>query len=202
MNMTMVKRFEFERLPRESEKAYAAFRAYLDMGPERSLATVASKLGKSKVMMEKWSRKFAWCDRVAAHASHLAEIERQAIESQVWEKGIEWEKVWEVQRVAEWKARNRLVKLAEQVIARWEQNERKLGTLEGIARLLELASKLGRLASGMEGSGEHGAGNTESAVRVEVTLALEKIYGEPLPGEVVDLGSEKDEVRRQETGAG
>jgi hypothetical protein len=184
--MDMVKRYDFDRLPRESVKAFTAFRTYLDLGPERSLATVATKLGKSKVMMEKWSRKYDWPGRVASHVGYVAEIERQAIESLAREKAIEWHKVHEEQRIAEWKQRCRLVKLAERVIARWEVNDKKCGSLEGIARLLELASKLGRMASGMEGDRTDG-GKDGPAVRVEVTLALEKIYGEPLPGEVVDV---------------
>ncbi len=188
--MNLVKRYEFDRLPRESVKAFTAFRTYLDLGPQRSLAAVAAKLGKSKVLMERWSRKYDWCGRVAAHVGYVAEIERQAIESLAREKAIEWRSVWEEQRIAEWNARSRLVKLAERIIARWEKNENRAGTLEGIARLLELASKLGRLASGMEGvaGGEgRGASGEGPAVRVEVTLALEKIYGEPLPGEVVEV---------------
>ena len=43
---------KFEQLPREGTKAFAAFKTYLDLGPQRSLAAVAAKLGKSKVMME------------------------------------------------------------------------------------------------------------------------------------------------------
>ena len=61
----------FERQPRETSKAFAAFSAYLGMGPERSLAAVGKKLGKSKVMMEKWSRRFDWPARVVAHGGHL-----------------------------------------------------------------------------------------------------------------------------------
>jgi len=176
----------FEQLPRESNKAFAAFRTYLDQGPQRSLAAVAAKLGKSTVLMERWSRRHDWCGRVAAHAGYVAQVEREAIESLAREKAIEWQKVHEEQRIEEWRQRCRLVKLAELVISRWEANAHKLGTLEGIARILELASKLGRMASGMEGDGSDG-GKNGPAVRVEVTLALEKIYGEPLPGEVVDV---------------
>ena len=178
----------FEQLPRETSKAFAAFRVYLELGPQRSLALTAAKLGKSKPMMEKWSRKYDWPGRVAAHAGHVAQVEREAIESLAREKAIEWQKVHEEQRIEEWRQRCRLVKLAELVISRWEANAHKLGTLEGIARILELASKLGRMASGMEGDGSD-RGKNGPAVRVEVTLALEKIYGQPLPGEVVDVQS-------------
>jgi hypothetical protein len=42
----------FEQQPRESAKAFEAFSLYLAMGPDRSLAAVGDKLGKSKVAME------------------------------------------------------------------------------------------------------------------------------------------------------
>lgn len=183
-NRSLVKRYEFDRLPRESVKAFMAFRTYLDLGAERSLATVATKVGKSKVLMERWSRKYDWCGRVAAHVRFVADTERQAIESLAREKAVEWHKVHEEQRIAEWKQRCRLVKLAEEVIARWERMGNKAGTLEGIARVLELASKLGRQASGMDANGGE---KTTPAVRVEVNLALAKIYGQPVPGEPAAL---------------
>jgi len=67
----------FEQQPRESEKAFAAFSLYLSQGPERSLAKVAWKLGKSKRLMEKWSKRFDWPARVAAYGSHMALVERK-----------------------------------------------------------------------------------------------------------------------------
>jgi len=51
--------------------------------------------------------------------------------------------------------------------------------------VLELASKLGRQASGMDASGGE---KTGPAVRVEVNVALAKIYGQPVPGEVLADG--------------
>src|SRR3974390_3008501 len=62
----------FEQQPRESDKAFAAFSLYLSLGPERSLAAVAAKLGKCGSLMERWSGKFAWRERVRAHGAHLA----------------------------------------------------------------------------------------------------------------------------------
>ena len=186
----------FEKLPRESNKAFAAFRVYLELGPQRSLALTAAKVGKSKVMMERWSRKYDWPGRVAAHAAYAGQIEREVIEGLAREKAIEWMKVFEDQRIAEWNARTRALKLAEKVIARWEKNENRVGTLEGIARLLELASKLGRLASGMEGDT---GGKEETAVRIEVTLALEKVYGAVQPaGNVVDVEATPVEPKQLE----
>jgi hypothetical protein len=58
--------------------------------------------------------------------------------------------------------------------------------------MLELASKLGWLASGLATDKTEITGDGGGPVRVEVTLALEKIYGEPLPGEVLADGHHVD----------
>ena len=70
----------FEQQPKESAKAFAAFKAYLDMGPERSLEAVARTFAKSSRLLKRWSAKYGWAGRVAARAAHFAELERQAIE--------------------------------------------------------------------------------------------------------------------------
>ena len=49
----------FDQQSRESDKAFAAFKTYLELGTERSLALVANKIGKSTTLMERWSRKSA-----------------------------------------------------------------------------------------------------------------------------------------------
>ena len=76
-------------------------------------------------------------------------MERQAIEGLAVEKAVEWDKVHEAVKIAEWQRQKKLIALADEMIARWEKNKTKCGTLEGIARLLELATKLGALAAGM-----------------------------------------------------
>ena len=61
--------------------------------------------------------------------------------------------------------------------------------------------KLGRLATGLGTDGERRGADGLPGLRVEVTVALEKIYGqaEPAPaGEIVDV----EEVRSAECGAG
>ena len=77
--------------------------------------------------------------------------------------------------------------LAGAAISRWKANEKRCGSVEGIARLLELASKLGRLASGMPTDRTEVTGEDGGPIRIQLTAAFDKIYGEPLPGEVVDV---------------
>ncbi len=71
----------------------------------------------------------------------------------------------------------------------------KCGTLEGYARLLELASELGRRACEVLADGHQAerqrmevSGPGGGPIRVELQLALKKIYGKPLPGEVLADG--------------
>ena len=68
----------------------------------------------------------------------------------------------------------------------WKK-DKVYANLADIARMLEIASKLGRLATGLGTEGERRGGDDLPGLRVEVTVALEKIYSEPLPGEVVEV---------------
>src|SRR5262245_44078808 len=56
----------WERQRGESRRAFAAFGAYRDYGPRRSLAKVARKIGKSTALLERWSRRWAWVRQATA----------------------------------------------------------------------------------------------------------------------------------------
>jgi hypothetical protein len=177
----------FEQQPRESDKAFAAFNLYLSLGPERSTRTVGKQLGKSEGLIERWAAKFDWRSRVAAHGAHLALVEREAIEAAARSKAAEWEKREQQLRETEWTMHERAIAAAKRGLDEYMKREKVYANLADIARMLEIASKLGRLATGLGTDGERRNGDDLPTVRVEVTVALEKIYGEPLPGEVVDV---------------
>ena len=185
----------FEQQSRESNKAFAAFSLYLSLGPERSLATVAQRLHKSVTMLGRWSSRFDWPGRVAAYGAHLAMVEREAIEASARGKAAEWESREQKLRETEWAMHERAIAAAKRGLDAYMEREKVYANLADIARMLEIASKLGRLATGLGTEGERKREELP-AVRVEVRVALEKIYGEPLPGEVVDV----QEVRNAECG--
>ena len=186
----------FEQQPRESDKAFAAFSLYLSLGPERSTAAVAKKLAKSEQLVRRWSAKFGWTERVTAYSTHLAVIEREAIEATARGKAAEWESREQKLRETEWAMHERAIAAAKRGLDAYMEREKVYANLADIARMLEIASKLGRLATGLGTDGERRKDDDLPTVRVEVTVALEKIYGEPLPGEVVDV----EEVRSAEGG--
>jgi len=176
----------FEQQPRESAKAFAAFSLYLGLGPQRSLAAVSRKLAKSEQLIKRWSTKFDWPSRVLAHAAHLAVAEREAAEVLVRVKAVDWVKRQNEHREEEWKVRCELLETARDALRRWKESERP-GHLEGIARLLELASKLGRLASGMATDKTEVTGEDGGPIRVELDAALKKVYGEVVDVEATRL---------------
>ena len=177
----------FEQQPRESNKAFAAFSLYLSLGPQRGLREVARKLDKSLTVIGKWSVKFDWPARVAAYGVHLAVVEREAIEAAARGKAAEWSSREQKLRETEWTMHERAIAAAKRGLDAYMERDKVYANLADIARMLEIASKLGRLATGLGPDGERRKADDLPTVRVEVTVALEKIYGEPLPGEVVDV---------------
>ena len=177
----------FEKQPRESAKAFAAFSLYLSQGAERSTREVGKQLGKSEGLIERWAAKFDWRSRVAAHAAHLAIVEREAIEAAARGKAAEWSSREQKLRETEWAMHEAAIAAAKKGLAAYMEREKVYANLADIARMLEIASKLGRLATGLGTDGDGRNGDDLPTMRVEVTVALEKIYGEPIPGEIVDV---------------
>src|SRR6516164_3670924 len=193
----------FEQQRKESDKAFAAFSMYLSLGAERSLAKTAAKLGRSKVLMERWSSRFDWPARVVAYNSHMALVEREAAEAITREKGVDWAMRYQELREAEWQERQNLVVFAAEVRRGWMAKAERCGTLEGYARLLELASTFGPRACEKDLAVGHRVevtGADGGPIRVEVAAALKKIYGRPLPGEVIEVESAELRVESAENG--
>ena len=172
----------FEQQRQESCKAFTAFALYLNMGAERSTAAVATKLSKSEQLIRRWSARWRWTERVAAHASHLGTVEREATEAVARVKSAEWLTRQQKLREREWELHEKCIAAAERGLKAFMEREKVYANLSDIARILELASRLGRLACGMATDKTEITGEDGGPIRVELSAALQKIYGE-----VVDL---------------
>lgn len=179
----------FEQKPDESAKAFAAFSEYLNMGPQRSLEAVGRKVGKSKALMERWSKRHNWVSRVEAHQQHWNARMRRTEVQVVREYALEKVKRQEAQKESEWQLRCEAIELARECIVRFRENAKKCGTLEGIARMIELASKIGRLSCDMATDRTEKTVDEVRTLSVEFKAAIEKIYGQPVPPQFVDVAS-------------
>jgi hypothetical protein len=83
-------------------------------------------------------------------------------------------------RTREWRVYEKLLNKLELAIDRLGDSESRGMTPADIARLLELAAKLGRLAAGLPSDHTAHSIQDERSVRVEISAAIKKIYSEPL----------------------
>ncbi len=180
-------RLPFEQQEKETEKAFAAFALYLSLGSERSTASVATKLAKSEQLVRRWSARWRWTERVSAHAAHLAVVEREATEALARGKSAEWLTRQTEVREREWRLHEKCIAAAEKALATFMEREKVYANLSDIARMLEIASKLGRLATGMATDRTEVTGEDGGPIQVEFKAALEKIYGEPSSADVIDV---------------
>lgn len=182
MTSSMVKnepagRLAFEQQPRESAKAFAAFRTYLEMGPQRGLRNVARKLNKSLTQIGRWSSKFEWPARVQAYMATVAEQERLAIQVRAVEKAVEWEKMHEGVRREAWQEAEETIEMVRKARAEWLAKGRLPGW-EGMARMLELAFKLKQFAAGMPNEVKEIKTTVSGTIDVDWEIAIRKAYGD------------------------
>ncbi len=180
----------FEQQPKESAKAFAAFALYLSMGAERSTAAVGRALGKSEGLMERWAARWRWTERVSAHAAHLAAVEREATEAVARVKSAEWLTRQQMIREREWEMHEKCIEAARRGLKAFMEREKVYANLSDIARILEVASRLGRLASGMPTDKTELTGEDGGPLRIELSAALSKIYGDVVDVEVTPVLAE------------
>lgn len=70
----------WERLPRETDKAFEAFVAYRNLGPDRTLQRLSEILSKHRMWLGEWKAKWGWEERVAAWDNHLDQLTLKQME--------------------------------------------------------------------------------------------------------------------------
>jgi len=186
-------RLPFKPEKGESHKAFESFLCYFDIGQNRSCARVGREMGIHPSTIKRWSRRYQWSERIRAYDEDLlgtrveAEREARRESAQVWS-----ERTLELKE-REWAAAEELLGIAQQVLESFGEREVSEISLTEAAKALEIASRIGRLATGLATESQEVTGPGGGAIRIEVEAALDKIYGKPIPGEVVVV----EEIREQ-----
>ncbi len=68
----------WERQRGESEKAFAAFVIYRDLGEKRTITEVARKLTRSRQWINEWKDKWRWKERAAEYDQEMQRVARKA----------------------------------------------------------------------------------------------------------------------------
>jgi hypothetical protein len=61
----------------EGPEAFEAFEAYLDAGPTRSIRPASAKLGKSRILLGRWSVTWCWDKRAKRYDSEQDRVRRE-----------------------------------------------------------------------------------------------------------------------------
>jgi hypothetical protein len=73
----------WERQQDEPPKAFEAFVAYRDLGPQRSQVKVGKRLGVSSTLTERWAQRRSWTDRALAWDDEQDRVGREATLAEV-----------------------------------------------------------------------------------------------------------------------
>ena len=135
----------FDQLGQETAKAFAAFKAYCDLGPDRTTEAVAKKFQKSVSLIRRWATKHQWSARAKDFDQHLQKIAHEAEEAALHKSAGKW-----AVRIAA--VREKDYQMAQQVRAKalriLKAKETK-ATFGDAVRALKIASDLERLACNM-----------------------------------------------------
>lgn len=154
-------RLLWERQEGESAQAFQAFAEYRGMGAGRSLAKVSQKLGKSKTLMERWSRQWGWVKRVDAWDGEMDRLSRKELE-----KGIT-------------EMRKKHVAIAESML---DKSMQALGRMpveamapRDVSTMVEVASKIERISRGEATERTEGKQTVTGEVRTESVCRLQSV---------------------------
>ncbi len=150
----------WDQQPDETNKAFAAFRIYLEAGDNRSIDLVARKQAKSANTVKNWSNKNCWVSRVSDYAIHMANIFTREEEKKLSAQAAQWAERQIAQREETFQCAAALRAKAKAMmdfpIAKVVSRDGKTTVTPGrwtfgdAAKMLAVADNLSRLALGME----------------------------------------------------
>ena len=138
----------YERIPGESNKAFAAFNCFLHLGPDRSIFKTHKKLSKNTKTLGDWSAKYSWQERAKAFDDDQAAIAAQAMEAEQKKRAAEWAKREAGYREERWQVATLLLKKARGLLRKKLSPHR--WNLSQVARMIDVGDKLAALATGQE----------------------------------------------------
>ncbi len=174
--------YPWQRQPGEAPADFTAFVSYLRLKGRRSHRAVAAQTGRSLGAIRRLSAKSNWPSRVAAFEARLADASQDALDLLVRATSTCTAADSERLREAEFQLAQRVLHEARRWLQLASDPHRRKVALGQVCRVMDLATRLGRLAAGMPtGEEPRRRPGREDApgywTGPSVEEALEKIYG-------------------------
>lgn len=115
-------------------------------------------------------------------------LEQVNLDTQAGALEDKWGARGEQLREQEWDVAQKLIRTATILLERLRKRPNHEATLAEITRMLDVASRLGRLATNLQTDKTETTGHVDVSFRVELEAALKKVYGPPA-GPVIDVNS-------------
>lgn len=162
----------------ESVRAFEAFLCYFDIGTNRSLPKISEVTGISTPTVRRWCREYGWQDRVRAFNVSLLRARVAAMTAAQAQLATHWLERHTQLRHEEWALHADCIHAGRVALEHFLASlEERRATLVEIVRIFELASKLGRLATGAPTDRTEVTAEVTATLDPEWELALKKVYG-------------------------
>jgi hypothetical protein len=165
----------FPQAQGESDRAFEAFRVYLELGPKRRYAAVGRKVGSSYRTVQRWANDFDWRGRINSCAAHSAGQFLQ-IESAVQrEEFLDAAARAKAFRDRQYDLAEAMLDAAERYLERVDTDDLDLMSFADACKALEVASRIGQQAAN---SVADDPAASSRGFRDQIEALLDQAYGE------------------------
>lgn len=164
----------FPQAQGESERAFEAFRVYLELGPQRRYAAVARKVGSSLRTIKRWAVDFDWRGRIKTCAAHSAGQYLQTENAVQREQFLDAAARAKAFRDRQYDLAEAILDAAERYLEQADTDDLDLMSFADTCKALEVASRIGQQTARDPDTPDAGA----KALRDQLTALLDQAYGD------------------------
>jgi len=168
----------FPQAEGESDRAFDAFRIYLELGPQRRYAAVSKKVGAALITVKRWAVDFDWRGRIKSYAAECAEQYAETENAVQREQFLDAAARAKAFRDRQYALADAVLDAAERYLERMEDCDLDQMNFADACKALEVASRLGQRAeSGAAGDSSEPA----RALRDQLSTLLDQVFRDGLP---------------------
>jgi hypothetical protein len=180
----------------ESERAFEAFRFYLELGPRRRYLAAARKIGVTLRTIQRWAGDFDWRGRIQTHAASDADQYARSVNTlhrEALRDSAAHAKNFRDRRYAMAEA---ILDIAERYLERLEEADMDQLRFTDVCRALEFASRIVRQTHETDA-----AVSPDQGLRDQLTVLLDQACRETASTDKDDAGHHSPVPRAPETHA-